>query len=43
MRERFSGQPSARNFRLVYYYLRLLVVMTLRLGRRQRHPIEAPV
>ena len=43
MRERMSGEPSARNFRLVYYYLRLLVVMILRIGQRDRQPIEAPV
>lgn len=43
MRERLSGQPSARNFRLVYYYLRLLVVMVLRMGRRHPQPIEASV
>lgn len=43
IRERVSGQPSARNFRLVYYYLRLLVVMIVRIGRRDRQPIEAPV
>ncbi len=43
MRDRVSGQPSARNVRLVYYYLRLLVVMTIRIGQRDRLPIEAPV
>jgi glycosyltransferase involved in cell wall biosynthesis len=42
MRERLSGQPSARNFRLAYYYVRLLIVMTLRIGKR-RHPVEASV
>jgi glycosyltransferase involved in cell wall biosynthesis len=41
MRERLSGQPSARNLRLVYYYLRLLVVMTLRIGRHDILPVEA--
>ena len=43
MRERMSGQPSARSFRLVYYYLRLLVVMVLRIGRRDQPPVEASV
>ena len=27
MRERSAGQPSNRNFRLVYYFLRLLIVV----------------
>ena len=27
MRERSAGQPSNRNFRLVYYFLRLLIVL----------------
>lgn len=43
MRQRMSGQPSARNFQLAYYYLRLLVVMVLRIGRRHPEPIEASV
>ena len=27
MRERSAGQPSNRNFRLIYYFLRLLIVI----------------
>ena len=27
MRERSAGQPSNRNFRLIYYFLRLLIVL----------------
>ena len=43
IRERMSGEPSTRHLRLVYYYLRLLVVMTIRIGRRSNGPLEATV
>ena len=43
IRGRMSGEPSARKLRLAYYYLRLLVVMTIRIGQDDRKPVEAVV
>jgi glycosyltransferase involved in cell wall biosynthesis len=36
MRQRSAGQPSNRRFRLIYHYLRLLLVIGSRAGRRTR-------
>jgi glycosyltransferase involved in cell wall biosynthesis len=40
MRVRVAGAPSNRSFKLVYHYLRLLVVMATSAGRRSRRPSE---
>jgi glycosyltransferase involved in cell wall biosynthesis len=40
MRVRAAGAPSNRSFKLVYHYLRLLVVMASSAGRRSRRPTE---
>jgi hypothetical protein len=40
MRVRAAGAPSNRSFKLVYHYLRLLVVMATSAGRRSRRPSE---
>ena len=42
MRSRSAGMPSTRNLKLVYHYLRLLVVMAASATRRGRRPSEAP-
>ena len=42
MRSRSAGTPSTRNVKLVYHYLRLLVVMAASATRRGRRPSEAP-
>ena len=42
MRSRAAGTPSTRNVKLVYHYLRLLVVMAASATRRGRRPSEAP-
>ena len=36
MRERQGGQPSTRNFRLAYHYVRVLIVLAAGMGRRNR-------
>ncbi|MBC8364539.1 MAG: glycosyltransferase family 2 protein [Actinobacteria bacterium] len=36
MRERQGGQPSTRNLRLAYHYVRVLIVLAAGLGRRSR-------
>jgi hypothetical protein len=43
MRGRTGGAPSTRNFKLVYYYVRLLVVLlvsTTSRGQRQRRSAQ---
>ena len=40
MRERAGGAPSTRNVKLVYHYLRLLVVVVTSVTRRHRRPNE---
>lgn len=41
MRERAAGVPSARRFRLVYHYLRLLVVLGATFRRRRVEEVSA--
>lgn len=41
MHERVAGKPSNRNLRLVYHYLRLMVVLLTTASRRGRHLREA--
>ena len=36
MRERRGGRPSNRNLRLAYHFVRVLIVLTAGLGRRNR-------
>ena len=43
MRERQAGQPSNRNFRLVYHFIRLAVVMLSGASRRRRVPVRQAV
>lgn len=38
MRERQDGTPSNRNIKLLYHYLRLLLVIGVGSGRRKQHP-----
>jgi hypothetical protein len=40
MRVRTGGAPSTRNVKLVYHYLRLLVVVVTSVTRRHRRPHE---
>ena len=42
MRSRVAGVPSTRNVKLVYHYVRLLVVMAASATRRSRRPSEVP-
>jgi glycosyltransferase involved in cell wall biosynthesis len=42
IRARAAGQPSNRNVRLVYHYLRLLVVMLSQVTSRRRRRVTAP-
>ena len=40
MRQRSAGEPSNRRFRLIYHYLRLLLVLGARVRRRPRSQFE---
>ena len=42
IRERQAGEPSTRNFRLVYHYLRLLVTILSQVSRRRKHKEARP-
>ena len=39
MRERSAGQPSNRNFRLIYYFLRLLIVLLASTHKKKKDKI----
>ena len=41
MRERQGGRPSNRNLRLAYHFVRVLIVLTSGLGRRNRLGVAA--
>jgi len=42
IRKRQAGRPSTRHVRLVYHYLRLLVVIVSQAGRRRRTEVRNP-
>jgi glycosyltransferase involved in cell wall biosynthesis len=43
MRQRVAGTPSSRSVRLVYHYLRLLLVLGSAASHRRRAPVQAEV
>jgi hypothetical protein len=43
MRQRVAGTPSSRSVRLVYHYLRLLLVLGSAASHRRRAPVQVEV